>query len=82
MEQFAGGTIVRIGVDLAKRVIQVQVVDATGRVVVARLLARERFLSWCAQLPPGCTLAMETCSGAHHWARRLGPLIRSIFSNP
>jgi len=26
---------------------------------------------WCAQLPPGCVVAMEACSGSHHWGRRL-----------
>jgi transposase len=71
VEQITGRQIVRVGVDLAKRVIQVHAVDATGRVVTARALWREKFLPWCAQLPPGCVVAMETCSGAHHWARRL-----------
>ena len=52
---------VRVGVDLAKRVIQVHAVDQSGRVVIARALSREKFLSWCAQLPPGCVVAMETC---------------------
>nr|WP_207186107.1 IS110 family transposase [Rubrivivax gelatinosus] len=56
---------------MAKRVIQVHAVDAAGHVVVARALPREKFLAWCAPLPPGCVVAMETCSGAHHWARRL-----------
>jgi transposase len=63
--------IVRVGVDLAKRVIQVQAVNAAGRVVVAKPLARDKFSAWCAQLPPGCLVAMEACSGAHHWARKL-----------
>ena len=71
MEQITGTPIVRVGVDLAKRVIQVHAVDGAGRVVTARALAREKFLPWCAQLPPGCVVAMETCGGAHHWARRL-----------
>ncbi len=71
MEQITRGLIIRVGVDLAKRVIQVHAVDSAGRIVTARALTREKFLSWCAQLPPGCVVAMETCSGAHHWARRL-----------
>ncbi len=33
MEQITGRQIVRVGVDLAKRVIQVHAVDAAGRVV-------------------------------------------------
>jgi transposase len=68
MEQVTRG-IVRVGVDLAKRVIQVHAVDAAGRVVMARAMAREKFVSWCAQLPAGCAIAMEACSGAHRCAR-------------
>jgi transposase len=52
MEQITRGQIVRVGVDLAKRVIQVHAVDASGRVVVAKAMARERFMGWCAQLGP------------------------------
>jgi transposase len=62
----------RVGVDIAKQVIHVHAVDAAGRRVVARALKRDQFLPWCAQhLPAGCMVAMEACSGAHHWARRL-----------
>ena len=74
MGEITRGETVRVGVDLAKRVIQVHAVDATGRVVVARPLPRAKFMEWCAQLPPGCIVAMETCSGAHHWSRRLAAL--------
>ena len=63
--------ITRVGVDLAKAVIQVNAVDAAGRLVVNRQLSREKFLAWCAQLPAGCMVAMEACAGAHHWARKL-----------
>lgn len=45
--------------------------DLAGKVVVARSPPRERFEAWCGRLPAGCVVAMETCSGAHHWARRL-----------
>lgn len=31
-------------------------------------------MAWCAQLPPGCVVAMESCGGAHHWARRLATI--------
>ena len=62
---------VRVGVDLAKRVIQVHAVDRAGKVLATRSLPRERFEAWCRQLPAGCVVAMESCTGAHHWARRL-----------
>jgi transposase len=58
-------------VDLAKRVIQVHAVDATGRVLTSRALRREQFVDWCARLPAGCMVVMEASSGAHHWARKL-----------
>ena len=68
------GEITRVGVDLAKRVIQVHAVDVAGRRVAARALKREQFMAWCAQLPAGCVVAMEACSSAHHWARKLQAL--------
>lgn len=63
--------VTRVGVDLAKNVIQVHAVDAAGRVVTNRALKREKFLAWCTDLPPGCLVAMEACTGAHHWCRKL-----------
>jgi transposase len=71
MTEVTGSLIARVGVDLAKRVIQVHAVDAAGRVVTAKALSRSAFMPWCAQLPPGTLIAMEACSGAHHWTRKL-----------
>ena len=65
------GQAVRVGVDLAKRVIQVHAVDGGGQVLSARAPPRDRFISWCTQLPAGCTVAMETSSSSPHWARKL-----------
>ena len=65
---------VRVGVDLAKRVIQVHAVDAAGRLLTNRALVRDKFVEWCARLPAGCVIAMEANSSAHHWARKLQPL--------
>jgi transposase len=66
--------IARVGVDLAKLVIQVHAVDAAGRRVLSRALKRDQFNAWCEQLPAGCLVAMEACSSAHHWARKLAVL--------
>ena len=63
--------ITRVGVDLAKHVIQVHAVDATGTVVTNRPLLRDKFMAWCAQLPADCMVAMEASSSAHHWARKM-----------
>ena len=61
---------ITIGVDLAKNVFSVCEVDAVGHVLRRQDLAREAFALWLAQVPAGTTVAMEACSGAHHWARR------------
>ena len=59
--------IVRVGVDLAKNVLQAHAVNAQGRMVTNRAIQRSKFLAWCAQLPAGCLMVMEACGGAHHW---------------
>ena len=74
MDKITRGQAVRVGVDLAKRVIQVHAVDSGGRVLTSRVLARDRFVEWCVMLPPGCMVAMEASSSAHHWARKLNAL--------
>jgi transposase len=74
MSEVTRGFIAQVGVDLAKRVIQVHAVDSAGRVVAAKALPRDAFIPWCAQLPPGTLIAMEACSGAHHWTRKLRAL--------
>lgn len=63
------GTIT-MGVDLAKQVFSVAELDVAGRVQQRRDLKRDPFAAWLVQLPAGTVVAMEACSGAHHWARR------------
>jgi transposase len=63
------GTIT-IGIDLAKSVFSTCELDGNGRVVQRKELHRDAFSAWLAQRPAGTTIAMEACSGAHHWARR------------
>jgi transposase len=63
--------ITRVGVDLAKNVIQVNAVNSIGKVVTRKALQRDKFIAWCAQLPAGCLIAMQASSSAHHWARKL-----------
>ena len=61
---------ITIGVDLAKSVFSVCEMDGTGHVLRRQDLKREAFALWLAQRPAGTVVAMEACSGAHHWARR------------
>ena len=59
-----------VGVDLAKYIFSVCLLDSLGRVQLRRDFRRDAFAAWLAQLPAGTIVAMEACSGAHHWARR------------
>ena len=59
-----------VGVDLAKVIFSICMLDSSGHVLLRREFRREAFAAWLVQLPPGAIVAMEACSGAHHWARR------------
>jgi transposase len=61
---------ITIGVDLAKVLFSECEMDGAGHVLKRQDLRREPFALWLAQLPAGTVVAMEACSGAHHWARR------------
>lgn len=62
-------TIVHVGIDLAKNVFALHGVNAVGIVELRQpKVARAKLNQLIASLPP-CTIGMEACSGAHHWAR-------------
>ena len=62
-------TIVCVGIDLAKNVFAVHGVNEVGRAELVRPnVARSKLLELIVSLPP-CTIGMEACTGAHHWAR-------------
>jgi len=63
-------TTITVGVDLAKNVFSACEVDSSGRVRQRHDFKRDTFAAWLVQVPAGTTVAMEACSGAHHWARR------------
>ncbi|MBV8138162.1 MAG: hypothetical protein JO121_21410 [Deltaproteobacteria bacterium] len=44
--------VTTIGIDVAKSVFQLHVVDSRGRVVLRKRLAREKLLAHVANLPP------------------------------
>jgi transposase len=44
--------------------------DASGRVVVAKAIRRNKLLEFFASLPP-CLVGLEACGSAHHWEREL-----------
>ena len=61
--------ILYVGVDLAKNVFAVHGVNESGKPELVRpSVARAKLHELIAGLPP-CTIGIEACSGAHHWAR-------------
>ena len=61
--------ITTLAIDLAKRVFQLEGVDARGASVLQRQVRRAQLLTVLAQIPP-CQVAMEGCATAHYWARK------------
>ena len=62
-------TILTVGIDLAKSVFAVHGRNEEGKAELLRpAVPRTKLLELSASLPP-CVIAMEACSGAHHWAR-------------
>jgi transposase len=59
-----------IGLDIAKNVFHAHGADSTGRPVFSRKLTRGKLLNFFVS-QPRCTVALEACGGAHHWAREL-----------
>jgi transposase len=65
--------VITLGLDLAKGVFQVHGEDGEGRKVWSRPLRRAQMEPFFRKLP-ACVVAMEACSSAHHWGRRLTAL--------
>ena len=56
---------------------QVHGADASGAVLFRKKLRRDQVLTFFAAQPP-CTVAMEACGSAHHWAREIGKLGHTV----
>ncbi len=59
-----------VGVDLGKNVIHVCGMDATGAVVLRKRFSRRQFQRWAVRCV-SCRMGLESCAGAHYWARTL-----------
>ena len=63
-------SILTVGIDLAKNVFAVHGVNEAGAAQLRQpKVARAKLNALIAALPP-CTIGIEACSGAHHWARQ------------
>jgi transposase len=65
--------VVRMGMDVGKKMFHVFGVDDAGSAAVKKKLRRKQVLAYFADLPP-CLVAMEACGGSHYWAREIGKL--------
>jgi error-prone DNA polymerase len=59
-----------IGLDTAKSVFQVHTVDETGKTLTRRKLSRTELIPFFEK-QEACTVVVEACGAAHHWARLL-----------
>src|SRR5260370_6293119 len=59
-----------IGLDTAKTVFQVHAVDEAGKVEMKRKLQGSDLIRFFER-QEACTVVMEACGAAHHWARML-----------
>jgi hypothetical protein len=75
------GNDTRIGVDVAKAVVEVAVSDRPGHVVQRERLPRAQFLPFMAQQPQA-TVVMEACGSAHYWGRRIQDLGHKVVLLP
>jgi transposase len=62
--------ISRIGMDTSKQFFQLHGVNACEEPVLRKKLRRAEMVKFFEKLPP-TLVAMEACSGAHHWSRLL-----------
>ena len=62
-----------IGLDIAKYVFHAHGVDGRGRAIFSKRITRRKLVDFFTA-QPSCTVALEACGGAHHWARLLTQL--------
>lgn len=61
---------VTIAVDLAKDVFEIAVANPSGTIIERKRLTRPQFERFWQRREP-CSVVMEACGSAHHWARML-----------
>src|SRR5271156_5764681 len=70
-------SITMIGLDTAKSVFQIHGVDKVGNSEIKRKLRRSELVPFFEK-QQACTIVMEACGAAHHWARMLTGLGHSV----
>ena len=70
-------TVTTIGIDLAKNSFTVYGVNAQGKPVLQRTLARANVIRFFANLPE-CLVGMEACASSEYWARAIESVGRTV----
>src|SRR4051812_26817336 len=70
-------SISMIGLDTAKSVFQIHAVNEAGKVEIKRKLRRSELIAFFEK-QESCTIVMEACGAAHHWARLLSGLGHTV----
>src|SRR6185369_8075805 len=70
-------SITMIGLDTAKSVFQIHGVNETGKMELKRKLRRSDLIAFFEK-QERCTVVMEACGAAHHWARILTGLGHTV----
>jgi error-prone DNA polymerase len=70
-------SITMIGLDTAKSVFQIHGVNETGKVELRRKVRRGDLIAFFEK-QERCTIVMEACGAAHHWARILSGLGHTV----
>jgi error-prone DNA polymerase len=70
-------SITTIGLDTAKSVFQIHGVNEAGKVELKRKVRRGDLIAFFEK-QPRCTVVMEACGAAHHWARILSGLGHTV----
>ena len=67
-------TVSTIGLDIAKNNFHLYMMDTQGKGVLKKRLKRPAVLPYFSEFEARCVVGIETCSGAHHWGRKLKEL--------
>jgi transposase len=70
-------SVTMIGLDTAKSVFQIHGVNEAGKVGLRRKVRRSDLVAFFEK-QEGCTVVMEACGAAHHWARILSGLGHTV----
>jgi transposase len=70
-------SITMIGLDTSKSVFQIHGVNEAGKAELKRKLRRSELIAFFEK-QPRCTVVMEACGAAHHWARILSGLGHTV----